>query len=62
MSRNLNPEPISVNDSMIPPSIRDALFEIMEEEYLLYKVETDAGVEWWLMDGYGELIEAFWVE
>ena len=67
MSGNTNQEPVPENGSMIPPGILDAAFEamqeagILDEECLLRKVETEAGVEWWLMDDQGELIEVFWL-
>jgi len=34
--------------------------EMIENKILLHRVITDQGIEWWLLDGRGELIEAFW--
>lgn len=46
----------------IPESIRIEAASHYETAHCFYKVFTDAGVEWWLFDDSGELLEGFWLE
>lgn len=49
-------------DQLIPTQIQLAVNEIKQDDDQLSRVETDTGIEWWLLDSEGELIEAFWLE
>ena len=53
---------ILVSDPSVPPSIKKIVQELQEPGDELYKVETDIGIEWWLIDSDGELIESLWLE
>ncbi len=53
--------PVSLLDPSLPSCIREALIEVMANDDVIFRVETDKGIEWWLMDKDGELIESFWV-
>ncbi len=50
------------HDDLIPVQIQLAVNEIKNDGDQLSRVETDDGIEWWLLDREGELIEAFWLE
>jgi len=53
---------ILINNSLLPLCIRESLLEYMEEDDLIYQVDTDLGVEWWLIDNNDNLVECFWIE
>jgi len=53
---------ISINNSLLPLCIRESLLEHMEEDDLIYQVDTDLGIEWWLIDNNDNLVECFWIE
>ncbi len=46
----------------LPEGIRQAVLAIWHPGDLLHQTSTDQGIEWWLLDESGELIEAFWLE
>lgn len=54
--------PIPVDHTLVPEAIRQAVWEIRQLGDNLHRVVTDDGVEWWLLDAEGELIEVFWIE
>ncbi|MGR8933902.1 MAG: hypothetical protein ACU837_05865 [Gammaproteobacteria bacterium] len=53
---------IFIGDPDLPPEIRSAILEMAPDDYRIFQVPTDQGVEWWLWDEDGELIEGFWLE
>lgn len=52
----------ALNDPRIPESIRVAVGRIAAEGDALWFSDTKKGGEWWLIDAFGDLIEAFWLE
>ncbi|HET7662101.1 MAG TPA: hypothetical protein VFK31_00545 [Rhodanobacteraceae bacterium] len=54
--------PISLDHSLVPPAIAAAVREMFQPGDVLHRVSTDKGVEWWLFDAEGELVETFWLE
>ncbi|HIJ23745.1 MAG: hypothetical protein HON68_11020 [Gammaproteobacteria bacterium] len=54
-------QPIPLDHPLVPEEIRVAVMEYLSLGDQLHRVPTDSGVEWWLLDDEGELIDAFWV-
>lgn len=46
----------------VPQAILNAVLRIAEPGDELFRVVCDSGVEWWLIDAVGELVEGFWLE
>lgn len=57
-----SPNPLPIDHPSIPEPIRVAAKPYWTEGDSLIEVPTDQGIEWWLLDREGELIEAFWLE
>jgi hypothetical protein len=55
-------EPIPLDHPLVPPPIALAVRQIFQPGDALHRVPTNKGLEWWLLDSNGELIEAFWLE
>ncbi len=54
--------PISVHDPVLPDVIREAILPIWQEGFVIYEYYASTGTEWWLFDGDGNLLDAFWLE
>jgi len=46
----------------LPEDIQQAVLAIWQSGDRLHRVITDEGIEWWLLNESGELIETFWLE
>jgi len=46
----------------LPAAVLERVKPIYQPGDTLHRVITDNGVEWWLLNAGGELIEAFWLE
>lgn len=51
-----------LNDPRVPPGIAQAARQRASPDDTLHYAHTREGGEWWLLDGDGELVEAFWLE
>lgn len=54
--------PIALDNPLVPDAIAASVRELFQPGDRLHRVRTADGVEWWLFDGEGELVEAFWLE
>lgn len=54
--------PISPDHPLVPEAIRQAVEADRAVGDSLHRVQTEDGIEWWLFDLEGELIEAYWLE
>lgn len=54
--------PMSLDHPLVPPAIAAVVREMFQPGDVLHRVPTDKGLEWWLFDAEGELVEAFWPE
>mgnify|MGYP006909084227 CR=1 FL=1 len=54
--------PIPLDHPLVPEPIFVAISEMYELGDTLHRVPTATGVEWWLFNAEGELIEGFWLE
>jgi hypothetical protein len=54
--------PIPWDHPLVPGPISLAVRELGQPGDLLHRVPTKSGVEWWLFDFQGELIEALWLD
>jgi hypothetical protein len=54
--------PIPWDHPLVPGPISLAVCELGQPGDLLHRVPTKNGVEWWLFDAQGELIEALWLD
>jgi len=59
MSRNKKKFTLDVNIPVIPEAIKQAVQEIASDGDTL---QSDDGIEWYLFNADGELIEVFWIE
>jgi len=54
--------PIPLDHPAIPELIREAVLQYWQPGYALHRMVTKQGLEWWLLDPEGGLIEAFWLD
>ncbi len=54
--------PIPPQHPLVPAAIRDTVARIAQADDTLHRVQTDRGIEWWLLDADGELVEAFYLD
>lgn len=54
--------PIALDDPRLPAEILAAVRRKTSQPGPLLRVPTKSGIEWWLLDTDGELLEAFWFE
>lgn len=55
-------EPIPLDHPHVPKPIAVAARQLMQSSDALHRVRTENGVEWWLLDSSGNLIEALWFD
>ncbi|MEI8573077.1 hypothetical protein U737_05345 [Methylomonas sp. LW13] len=53
--------PVPLDHPEIPPLILEAVLQYWQPGYVLHRMVTKQGLEWWLLDTEGGLIEAFWL-
>lgn len=53
--------PIPLDHELVPAAIRAGVEARWEPGDSLHRVPTRDGVEWWLLDADGQLVEAFWL-
>lgn len=60
---NLWPDerPISLMHPLVPEQIRLAIVGSDASTANLHRVQTAAGIEWWLLDDDGNLLDSFWL-
>ncbi|MDT8407843.1 MAG: hypothetical protein RQ715_11400 [Methylococcales bacterium] len=54
--------PIPLQHLGVPDAIRQAVAQFAAVAFHLHRIITDQGVEGWLLDDDGQLLEAFWLE
>ena len=54
--------PVPLEHLELPEDIQQAVLTIWQSGDRLHRVITDEGIEWWLLNESGELIESFWLE
>ncbi|WP_395620906.1 hypothetical protein [Dokdonella sp.] len=54
--------PIPLDHYLVPEEIRHAVQSCWFDGCSLHRTQTRTGIEWWLLDDTGELIEAFWIK
>jgi hypothetical protein len=54
--------PIPPDHPLVPDEIRDAVMPYCNAGCTLHRTQTRTGIEWWLIDTDGELVDAFWLE
>jgi len=54
-------QPIPLTHPLVPKDIRRAVEAFSAPFAHLHRVQTDDGIEWWLMDDDGNLLESFWL-
>lgn len=58
----LEETPMPLDHPDIPKLILEAVQQYWQPGFALYRIPTKQGLEWWLFDGDGELLEAFWID
>lgn len=54
--------PIPPDHPLVPDPIRGAVEPWCAAGCHLHRTQTRTGIEWWLLDSDGELVNAFWLE
>jgi len=54
--------PVPLDHPALPEGIRRAVLAMWRPTDNLHRVPCTMGVEWWLIDEDGELVEGFWQE
>jgi hypothetical protein len=54
--------PFEVSDECIPEAIRIKARARFGPEIWLYFTNTKEGGEWWVLDEFGDIAEAYWLE
>ncbi len=54
--------PIPPCHPLVPDEIREASEPYCAAGCTLHRTQTRTGIEWWLIDPHGELVNAFWLE
>jgi hypothetical protein len=54
-------EPIPLDHPLVPEPIALAVRKMFQPADSLHRVQTNTGLEWWLLNSDGELIEGFWL-
>jgi hypothetical protein len=54
--------PIALHDARLPPQVRALAQSFGTQAACVHRMQTDKGIEWWLMGHEGDLLEALWFE
>ena len=54
--------PIALHDARLPAQVLALAQSFGTQAACVHRVQTDRGIEWWLMDHDGDLLEALWFE
>lgn len=54
--------PIPPDHPLVPEPVREAAAPYIEAGCVMHRVQTCTGIEWWLFDQGGDLVEAIWLK
>lgn len=53
--------PIPLEHPLVPDAIREHAARLWTPGCHLHRTQTSTGIEWWLLDAEGELVDGFWL-